>query len=107
MVAGEITSKAKLDYGMFVRGVVARIGFDYYVDDLPSVDSKGLSDKTCEVLVRINKQSPDIAGDVHGGKDEREVGLEIRGLCSDMLTINCRLYAIHPRHGHALEQGVD
>jgi S-adenosylmethionine synthetase len=87
MVAGEFTTKAKLDYGMFVRGVVAQIGFDYYVDDLPSVDSKGLSDITCEVLFRINKRSPDIAGDVHGGKDEREVGREIRGLCSDMLTI--------------------
>jgi hypothetical protein len=46
-------------------GVVAQIGFDSYVDDLPSVDSKGLSDITCEVLVRINKQSPDIDGGVH------------------------------------------
>ena len=67
MVAGEIANKAKLDYEMVVRGVVAQIGFDSYVDDLPSVDSKGLSDKTCEVLVRINKQSPVIAGDVHVG----------------------------------------
>mgnify|MGYP002179077943 CR=1 FL=1 len=67
MVAGEIANKAKLDYEMVVRGVVAQIGFDSYVDDLPSVDSKGLSDITCEVLVRINKQSPVIAGDVHVG----------------------------------------
>jgi S-adenosylmethionine synthetase len=52
-VAGEITTKAKLDYEMVVRGVLAQIGFDSYVDDLPSVDSKGLSDITCEVLVRI------------------------------------------------------
>jgi S-adenosylmethionine synthetase len=80
MVAGEITTKAKLDYEMFVRGVVAQIGFDSYVDDLPSVDSKGLSDKTCEVLVRINKQSPDIAGGVHVGKDEREVGTGDQGI---------------------------
>merc|ERR1711913_80592 len=62
MVAGEITTQTKIDYEKVVRGVVAKIGFDSYVDDLSSVDSKGLSDKTCEVLVRINKQSPDIAG---------------------------------------------
>merc|ERR1712217_950561 len=65
MLAGEITTQAKIDYEKTVRGVVAKIGFDSYVDDLSSVDSKGLSDKTCEVLVRINKQSPDIAGGVH------------------------------------------
>merc|ERR1712166_105142 len=62
MVAGEITTEAKLDYDAIVRGVVKKIGFDSYVDDMSSVDSKGLSDKTCEVIVRINKQSPDIAG---------------------------------------------
>merc|ERR1712242_168162 len=59
-VMGEITTQAKLDYDTIVRGVVKQIGFDSFVDDLSSVDSKGLSDKTCEVLVRINKQSPSI-----------------------------------------------
>merc|ERR1712008_450577 len=80
MVAGEITTQAKLDYEKVVRGVVAKIGFDSYVDDLSSVDSKGLSDKTCEVLVRINKQSPDIAGGVHVGKDEMDVGAGDQGI---------------------------
>merc|ERR1711979_155251 len=56
------------------------IGFDSYVDDLSSVDSKGLSDKTCEVLVRINKQSPDIAGGVHVGKDDLDVGAGDQGI---------------------------
>merc|ERR1711972_464468 len=59
---------------------VKHIGFDSYVDDLSSVDSKGLSDKTCEVLVRINKQSPDIAGGVHVGKDELDVGAGDQGI---------------------------
>merc|ERR1712187_694318 len=59
---------------------VAKIGFDSYVDDLSSVDSKGLCDKTCEVLVRINKQSPDIAGGVHVGKDEMDVGAGDQGI---------------------------
>merc|ERR1712167_207748 len=80
MVAGEITTQAKLDYEKVVRGVVQKIGFDTYVDDLSSVDSKGLSYKTCEVLVRINKQSPDIAGGVHVGKDEMDVGAGDQGI---------------------------
>merc|ERR1712226_7593 len=80
MVAGEITTQAKLDYEKIVRGAVAKIGFDSYVDDLSSVDSKGLCDKTCEVLVRINKQSPDIAGGVHVGKDEMDVGAGDQGI---------------------------
>merc|ERR1712060_732275 len=80
MVAGEITTQAKLDYDKIVRGVVKQIGFDSYVDDLSSVDSKGLSDKTCEVLVRINKQSPDIAGGVHVGKSDLDVGAGDQGI---------------------------
>merc|ERR1712225_171196 len=79
-VMGEITTQAKIDYEKVVRGVVAKIGFDSFVDDLSSVDSKGLSDKTCEVLVRINKQSPDIAGGVHVGKDELDVGAGDQGI---------------------------
>jgi len=80
MIAGEITTQAKINYEQVVRGVVAKIGFDSYVDDLSSVDSKGLSDKTCEVLVRINKQSPDIAGGVHVGKDDLDVGAGDQGI---------------------------
>merc|ERR1739845_203056 len=56
------------------------IGFDSYIDDLSSVESKGLDFKTCEVLVRINKQSPDIAGGVHIGKDEMDVGAGDQGI---------------------------
>merc|ERR1712125_45021 len=80
MVAGEITTQTKIDYDKIVRGVAAKIGFDSYVDDLSSVDSKGLSDKTCEVLVRINKQSPDIAGGVHVGKEDMDVGAGDQGI---------------------------
>merc|ERR1712070_610292 len=77
---GEITTQAKMDYEKVVRGVVGKIGFDSFVDDLSSVDSKGLSDKSCEVIVRINKQSPDIAGGVHVGKDEMDVGAGDQGI---------------------------
>jgi S-adenosylmethionine synthetase len=44
------------------------------------VDSKGLSDTTCEVLVRINKQSPDIAGGVHVGKEDLDGGAGDQGI---------------------------
>jgi len=80
MVFGEITTKAKLDYDAIVRNEVKKIGFDSFVDDLGSVDSKGLSCDTCEVLVRINKQSPDIAGGVHVGKSDLDVGAGDQGI---------------------------
>merc|ERR1711861_101065 len=80
MVFGEITTSTKLDYDKIVRKAVKGIGYDSYDDSLSSVDSKGLSDKTCEVLVRINKQSPDIAGGVHVGKDEMDVGAGDQGI---------------------------
>merc|ERR1712224_559069 len=80
MVAGEITTSAKIDYEKVVRATVLGIGYDSFVDDLSSVDSKGLSDKTCEVIVRINKQSPDIAGGVHVGKDDLDVGAGDQGI---------------------------
>merc|ERR1719441_50147 len=69
-----------MDYDKIVRETCQGIGYDVYVDDLSSVDSKGLSDKTCEVIVRINKQSPDIAGGVHVGKDEMDVGAGDQGI---------------------------
>jgi S-adenosylmethionine synthetase len=80
MVAGEISTTATLDYERLVRDAVASIGYNSYVDDMSSVDSKGLSHKSCEVLVRINKQSPDIAGGVHVGKDEMDVGAGDQGI---------------------------
>mgnify|MGYP002843378466 CR=1 FL=1 len=87
MVFGEITTKAKLDYDKIVRQQVREIGFDSFEDDLSSVNSKGLSCDTCEVLVRINKQSPDIAGGVHGDhpdgsirKSDLDVGAGDQGI---------------------------
>merc|ERR1712220_8515 len=80
MVFDEITTEAPLDYEKIVRNEVKKIGFDSFVDDLASVDSKGLSCDTCEVLVRINKQSPDIAGGVHVGKSDLDVGAGDQGI---------------------------
>merc|ERR1712093_646049 len=71
---------SKLDYDAIVRGAVKGIGYDSFVDDLGSAESKGLSCKSCEVLVRINKQSPDIAGGVHVGKSDLDVGAGDQGI---------------------------
>merc|ERR1712093_705668 len=79
-MGGEITTGAKLDYEKIVRTTVQGIGYDSFVDDLASVESKGLSCWSQEVQVRINKQSPDIAGGVHVGKDEMDVGAGDQGI---------------------------
>jgi len=79
-VMGEITTQAKLDYEKIVRATLLQIGYDTFVDDMSSVDSKGISSTTCEVMVRINKQSPDIAGGVHVGKDDMDVGAGDQGI---------------------------
>merc|ERR1712124_205761 len=80
MVFGEITTGAKLDYEKIVRTTVQGIGYNSFVDDLDSMESKGLSCWSQEVKVCINKQSPDIAGGVHVGKDEMDVGAGDQGI---------------------------
>merc|ERR1712096_259762 len=55
MIFGEITTQAKLDYDSVVRKAVKDIGCDSFVDDMSSIESKGISCKSCEVLVKINK----------------------------------------------------
>merc|ERR1719326_2518308 len=82
MVFGEITTQATLEYEKIVRAAVKGIGYDSFEDDLSSVKSKGLDYKNCEVQVRINKQSPDIAGGVHAHfkKDDLDMGAGDQGI---------------------------
>ena len=72
---GEITAAEKFHHETVVRGV-QNIGVDFLIDDLSSVDSKGLNYQNCDSLFHINKQSPDIAGGVHVVRDDLDAGVD-------------------------------
>jgi S-adenosylmethionine synthetase len=59
VIAGEITTKAYVDFQTLVRGVVAAIGYDNAL--------YGFDSNTCAVISSINKQSGDIAMGVDTG----------------------------------------
>ncbi len=53
VVAGEITSRARIDYAQVARETIKRIG---YTDD-----AYGINGDTCAVMVTLDRQSPDIS----------------------------------------------
>ncbi len=102
IVAGEITTKAVVDYAAeVVRDVIREVG---YTDD-----EMGISADTCAVMVAIDKQSPDIALGVNEdatqgqGDRRRRPGPDVR-LC---LQRHARADAAADRAGAPHSQPAD
>ena len=73
IVAGEITTKAVVDYADIVRQVIREVG---YVDD-----KMGICADTCAVMLSIDRQSPDIAMGVNDDPTKgKDVGAGDQGL---------------------------
>lgn len=62
MIFGEITTRATVNYEQVIREAIKKIGYD----DV----AKGLDYRTCNVIVAIEEQSPDIAQSVDATKIE-------------------------------------
>ena len=73
VIAGEITTRAHVDYAQVARDTIQRIGY--------TNDDWGINGKTCAVMVALDRQSPDISqGVTRGAADKDEQGAGDQGL---------------------------
>ncbi|MBS1961018.1 MAG: methionine adenosyltransferase [Bdellovibrionales bacterium] len=73
VIAGEVTTNARVDYAQIARAAIKKIGYD---------DSrKGFDYNTCAVMVTLDRQSPDIAQGVNVGEGlHKEQGAGDQGI---------------------------
>jgi S-adenosylmethionine synthetase len=71
LIAGEITTTAKINIEQIVRDRIKEVGYDD--------EKKGLDYKTCDVILKVTQQSPDIAQSVHEKRDEDDLGAGDQG----------------------------
>jgi S-adenosylmethionine synthetase len=73
LIVGEITTKAIVNYADIVREAIVDVG---YVDD-----EWGINGKSCNVMVALDRQSPDIAVGVNDDSDSgKDIGAGDQGL---------------------------
>jgi S-adenosylmethionine synthetase len=73
LIVGEITTKAIVNYADIVRDAIVDVG---YVDD-----DWGINGKSCNVMVALDRQSPDIAVGVNDDSEKgKDVGAGDQGL---------------------------
>ena len=73
IVAGEITTKAVIDYSTVVRDVIEKVGYND--------DEMGICARTCAVMLSLDRQSPDIAQGVDSNENAgKEIGAGDQGL---------------------------
>ncbi len=75
VVAGEVTTNARVDYADIARQTVKKIGYDS--------SDKGFDYKTCGVVVTLDRQSPDISQGVTAGQgmhNQKEQGAGDQGI---------------------------
>ncbi|MCL2346927.1 MAG: methionine adenosyltransferase [Planctomycetaceae bacterium] len=73
IIAGEITTHARIDYQDVVREAIRKVG---YTDD-----HWGISADTCAVMVSLDRQSPDIAQGVNeNAAAQKDIGAGDQGL---------------------------
>ncbi len=60
VIAGEVTTQARVDYAQVARETIKQIGYDS--------SEKGFDYKTCGVMVTLDRQSPDISQGVTTGQ---------------------------------------